>query len=702
MFLHNYVEKVYAGFLGMNAGIRLGAPVEPREWTAERIQRIFGDVKGYVKDYKNFAADDDANGPVFFIRALYDDAQNRDLQPGDVGKAWLNYCREGIGMIWWGGEDVSSEHRAFANLKKGIPAPRSGSAEENGIVLAEQIGGQIFVDTWGLLFPGKIERAARCAEAAASVSHDRNGLYGARFMAACISSAFTANSIDEIIAAGLSVIPEHSTYANVVKAVKRFHEEKPVDFRLCLAMLHDDWGYDKYPGICHIIPNAGVCALALLYGNGDFSRTIEIATMCGWDTDCNAGNVGTVAGVFNGIDRIPEHYRRPINDCIVTSSVSGYLNILDIPTFCKELALLGYQLGGLAPPEKLAHSVKIGEVYFNFDLPGSTHGFRTNNAFKTLIRHSKSVGEGSLEVIFDRMVDGNNSKIFYKPFYRRDDFSDEKYKPVFSPKAYSGQIVAATIFLDKWQGSDIHITPYVRKTHTQKDITLETVILKDRTWNDIQFVIPDTGGAIIDEIGYIVASPSHLSDRALGTLYIDNFHIYGNSNYSIDFSKQSEEFLSVTPFSHNKGNWFLENGKMKCQSFDDCSSFTGNYYTKDANIEAEIEPLSGESHCLIFRAPGIMRQYLAGFDGKGQISLIKNDFGYERLLTVPFDWAHGKKYKFTVECKGKDIQFSVDGQPVIQHLDGRFSHGMYGYGCLQKGESVIYSFKIKEMNHKAI
>lgn len=105
-------------------------------------------------------------------------------------------------MFWWGGEDISTEHRAYVNLRKGISAPRSGSIEVNGTEMAEQIGGQIFIDSWGLLFPGEVEQAADYAEKAASVSHDGNGLYGARFMAACIAKAFDASSIDEIIAEG--------------------------------------------------------------------------------------------------------------------------------------------------------------------------------------------------------------------------------------------------------------------------------------------------------------------------------------------------------------------------------------------------------------------------------------------------------------------------------------------------------------------
>ena len=153
--MQNYLEKVYAGFLGMNIGIRLGAPVEPSIWTYDRIYKTYGEITGYVKEFKNFAADDDANGPVFFLRALMDDAIDRPLEPQDVARAWLNYAREGLGMFWWGGYGVSTEHTAYLNLKNGVPAPQSGSIAQNGKIMAEQIGGQIFIDTWGLVFPNQ-------------------------------------------------------------------------------------------------------------------------------------------------------------------------------------------------------------------------------------------------------------------------------------------------------------------------------------------------------------------------------------------------------------------------------------------------------------------------------------------------------------------------------------------------------------------
>ena len=143
----DYLERVYSGFLGKNVGIRLGAPVEPAIWTYERIREVYGDVTGYLKPFRNFAADDDANGPVYFVRPLLDALEGgaKPLVPADVGRAWLDYAREGIGMFWWGGYGRSTEHTAYLNLKNGIPAPESGSIARNGLVPAEQIGGQIFI-----------------------------------------------------------------------------------------------------------------------------------------------------------------------------------------------------------------------------------------------------------------------------------------------------------------------------------------------------------------------------------------------------------------------------------------------------------------------------------------------------------------------------------------------------------------------------
>lgn len=126
------LEKLYAGLIGMDAGMRLGAPVENPFWTYERLQSYYGDIRGYLREQRYYTADDDVNGPLIFVRALADNAMPETLAPETVGETWLNYTRRGMGMFWWGGEDVSTEHRAYMNLRRGVKAPRSGSIEENG------------------------------------------------------------------------------------------------------------------------------------------------------------------------------------------------------------------------------------------------------------------------------------------------------------------------------------------------------------------------------------------------------------------------------------------------------------------------------------------------------------------------------------------------------------------------------------------
>ena len=132
-------------------------------WTDDRIWQTYGELTGYVRRYRYFRPDDDLSGPLIFIRALEDFTATEDLTPQDIGNTWLKYLGDGHCTLWWGGYGVSTEHTAYLNLANGIPAPRSGSIEQNGQIVAEQIGGQIFIDTWGLVCPGDPEKAARYA-----------------------------------------------------------------------------------------------------------------------------------------------------------------------------------------------------------------------------------------------------------------------------------------------------------------------------------------------------------------------------------------------------------------------------------------------------------------------------------------------------------------------------------------------------------
>ncbi|MEG1013613.1 MAG: ADP-ribosylglycohydrolase family protein [Clostridia bacterium] len=694
MQANEIVHKIYAGFLGMNVGIRLGAPVEPAFWSYERIAEVYHDIRGYIKDYRHFAADDDANGPVFFLRAL-NDMQGNTPAAQDVAEAWLNYAREGVGLYWWGGYGVSTEHTAYLNLKNGISAPQSGSILQNGQVLAEQIGGQIFIDTWGLVAPCDPKRAAQYARMAASVSHDGEGLHGAAFMAACIAQAFCAANMDEVMDAGMAAIPSESLYAKVVNEVRAFHAQYPNDWRACREWLTRDWGYDRYGGVCHIIPNAGVCALALCYGAGDFSRTVEIATMCSWDTDCNAGNVGTILGVFTGLEGIPAHYRAPINDEIVLSSISGYLNVLDIPTYSYELAAWSYRLRNESVPPQIQEHVHAGEIHFDFSLNGSTHGMLVQGSAPTCVQKPEAGGAG---LLMDRATRGQGGKLFYKPFYRRADFDDERYMPVFSPTVYPGQKLTLTMRYTKWQGEALLIAPFVRETYSGKEIFGEQMLVRDgKDEFTVQMVIPPVDGGLIDQVGVRVTSASPPKSADCGLVELTALHVTGKANYKLSLAKSRKEFGSLLPFSHNHGAWELENGRMSALSIADAQCFTGSYYMRDISLSGSVRPENGASHLMTLRMQGARRGYAAGFDGENQIVIFKIAEGKAtELCRDAYPWKQGQEYQFTFAAVGNKLTFAIDGIPLLAVNDASFTHGMVGYAHQSMGRSSFGDMTIEE------
>lgn len=682
-----YLEKIYAGILGKVIGVRLGAPVENPIWDYERIQQVYGEINYYIKDYKHFAADDDINGPLFFIRAIEDFyKETKGLTARDIGKTWLNYTARGRGMFWWGGYGVSTEHTAFENLKAGIEAPNSGSIIKNGKVLAEQIGGQIFVDTWGLVFPGNPEKAAEYAAMAASVSHDGEGLNGARFVAAAVSLAFVKKNVEEIFLGAINFLEEGSEYRKMAYDVYNHYKEAPDDWRKTFRYVEKVYGdKEKYPGIVHIIPNGAVVVLSLLHGKGDFSRSISIATMCGWDTDCNAGNVGTVLGVLNGPDGIEKKWKDPINDAVVCSSVIGSLNIVDLPSIAKYI----FWLSGIINNSNVEGNSNGKNNFFDFELPGSSHGFKTNmeDSIKLSNVQEKLENNRCLKIAVNKLEKLAYFDIFRKFFYRRRDFNDERYRPMFSPLLYSGQEIGCKVMAEHIpEDGEIIARMFAKCTDGKELLAEKKVRLQKNKWSLLVFRLPDSLGSAIETAGarfYNVSSkPFH------GALYLDDFFVRGKARYTIDFSRQNEEFGSVTQFTFNEGSWRLDNGMLHGICADEGALFTGDIKWQNYTLKTTVKPLFGKEFALIFRAQGNLKHYALYFNGK-EVALVKNFYKERELKKVTFTIENDKWYEITVKVVHGRITAYVGKQKVLEYEDECFiPNGYVGYS-IRKGTHIV-------------
>jgi hypothetical protein len=86
------------------------------------------------------------------------------------------------------------------------------------------------------------------------------------------------------------------------------------NWRETRGRIEHSYGYDKFPGNCHVVPNHAIIILSLLYSEDDFGRALMIAKTAGRDTDCNSGNVGCLMGIKNGLHGIDVKLREPVAD----------------------------------------------------------------------------------------------------------------------------------------------------------------------------------------------------------------------------------------------------------------------------------------------------------------------------------------------------------------------------------------------------
>lgn len=326
-------DRIHAAWLGRIAGCNVGKPVEMgSHWTVERIRDYLELADAYpLDDYfpqidpvpegfelrENWpntlkglvdgsARDDDIDYPILALHLL--EQHGTHLRPEHVGRAWL----ELFPLV----QVFTAERAAYINLTNGL-TPTETAKHRNPY--REWIGAQIRGDVFGYVNAGDPATAAEQSFQDASLSHVGNGIYGEMWAAALVAAAFTATNARDAIETATLVVPPGSRLAEAIAhTIGLFDQGLTWDDAIVSIREH----YGHYAWV-HTINNAALVVAGLLWGDGDYMKSLSLTVMGGWDTDSNGATVGSVAGILGGTAGLPARLIEPLHDR-TRSALFGY------------------------------------------------------------------------------------------------------------------------------------------------------------------------------------------------------------------------------------------------------------------------------------------------------------------------------------------------------------------------------------------
>ena len=657
----NYGERAYAAVLGKLIGVYLGRPFEG--WTYQRIMRELGPIEGYVHERLNcplVVTDDDVAGTFTFIRALEDHGARADLTSREIGETWLNYIVERRSILWWGGNGNSTEHTAWLNLKRGIAAPASGSIAVNGQAVAEQIGAQIFIDGWAIVAPGNPALAGRLAEQAARVSHDGAAVDAAKLWAAMEAEAFLSRDVERLIEVGLAQVPPDGPIARLVADVRDWRTRYP-DWRDAREAIEARYGYDKHPGHCHVIPNHALMLMALLYAPHDFAEAQTIICTSGWDTDCNAGNVGCLMGAMLGLEGIEvgRKWRGPLADRMLISSADGGNAINDAVRVSARLVDLGRELAG-APPL----AAPKGGAQFHFSQPGSVQGFAPlagagpsvgleNIAFET---------GRALELRFVKL--GPDAARFVTPTFAPPDVTRMRtYELMATPLVYPGQRVRARVIAGAANTGDVDVSLTALVYDAADNLApsdSEPVVLAPNEEAVLDWRLPDTGGQPVQSLGVMASSPRGAGDA---TVILDWLRWDGTPDMRLRRPREPSDFWRRAWVNavDNFSTTFQQAFRIS-QDRGEGMIIHGGRQWRDYWVETTLTAHLAEHLGVGVRVQGLRRFYAVLLERPDRLLLVRVRDGERTVLAeASFDWSFEKAYAFVVEADGRSLSATVGG-----------------------------------------
>jgi hypothetical protein len=299
-------DKIKGGWAGQTIGVTFGGPTEFR-YNGTIIQDYIP-IKWYDGYLKNTMENNPGLYDDVYMDLTFVDVFERKGLDAPVEEFAIAYAKAGY-MLW------HANQAGRYNILHGVRAPASGHWENNPH--ADCIDYQIEADFAGLMSPGMPNTASAISDKIGHIMNYGDGWYGGVYIGAMYTLAFTSNDIQFVVTEGLKTIPKESRFYKVISDVIQWHKLYPNDWKRNWFEIERKWSEDIGCPDGVFVPfnidasvNAAYVVLGLLYGNGDFTKTMEISTRAGQDSDCNPSSAGGILGTLLGYGKIPSYWRQ--------------------------------------------------------------------------------------------------------------------------------------------------------------------------------------------------------------------------------------------------------------------------------------------------------------------------------------------------------------------------------------------------------
>lgn len=352
--IDRYREKMMGCWLGKAVGGTLGMPYEGY---AGPLNLDF-----YDPVPATMVANDDLDLQVLWACLLAEQAE-----PKVGAELFIQGWTKHIDFPW---DEYGACKR---NLAEGLLPPLTG-AHDNWFI--NGMGAAIRSELWACLAPGDPALAAAYAREDACLDHAEEGLWAEVWLAALQSAAFVESDLQKVIDVGFQFIPADSEIRAAIEDTRSWWEASG-DWKEVRVRILEKYGHENFTNVTE---NLAFTLLALLDGDGDFSRSICTAANCGKDTDCTAATVGALLGILDP-DSIDAKWLEPIGrDLVLSPEIVGITAPSTLDDFTDRILDLRGKLNGALPeraesddlPKRLQVPARIG---FG-DVPWFGHGWQ--------------------------------------------------------------------------------------------------------------------------------------------------------------------------------------------------------------------------------------------------------------------------------------------------------------------------------------